>query len=416
MRRATLEPRDRKTNFFIKKEKLDVDKYNDLRTFEPMRPDPRGIFAGSMKVNTEMKRRLSYLEHDLFELEGDGKFLPHGRIFGKGLNSHQRHAALEKHWGAFTSPVCTKLDMSRWDRHFNNSLRKIEHSLYIGKFRGDKIFKELLDWQYEVRCYGFAGKRDMQNKFKFNVEGIQPSGCVNTGLGNSLIVTSIMWSYCKHYGIDARLFDDGDDILLICDEKQHHKLSKLPEWCQAIGTKLTLENTVRDFNDLVFCQCRPFHGKMIRSPSRVLGRALGGRTGWGKQHADMFVSVGLCEYIANKQVPIVSALMYRVYEVGLGKGGNFNQGLLMEHKKDEDLVGLRIRESKTYKYEPPTLSHRESFQRMYGCTIEMQIAMEERFNNLTFEYLDLLQQDDYVTLLKINPSDLAQIIGLPVQL
>jgi hypothetical protein len=378
---------DRKIHVFVKSEKLalnkDTQEYKDEEKYEY--PTPRMIYSAPVKVNLNLKRYLDDIEHSLFKIEGDGLRLPAGRIWYKGLNSHDRYRRLKESWDAFHEPICVKMDFSRWDMRFNNDLFRIEQNFYKSFYPNDKLLHKLLQWQEDLQCFSYIGRKTGNDKIKFNVPGNKPSGCVNTGLGNSLIVVCIIWGYMRHHSINARLVDDGDDILVICENAHRGRLNGLEKWCASLGTKLTLEGNTTVFDEIVFCQCRPFNGKMIRDPHRVLGRMGGGRSGWMKDTADIMTSVGLCEYIANQGVPLVSAMAYAMYKDGRKRGGNLNLAMLNDYKREEQLHYLRLR-NKKHSYEPPTIEDRALYAKMFGVPIETQQQLEDKMFALKYEH------------------------------
>ena len=132
----------------------------------------------------------------------------------KGLNAEAQGAVMWDKWSRFARPVAVGLDASRFDQHVSQDALRFEHLFYTGLFPTDKILPALLSKQ--LVNVGRAITADGIVSYK--VEGCRMSGDMNTGLGNCLLMCSMMWSYMSSAAIDRFEFiNNGDDCVVIIE-------------------------------------------------------------------------------------------------------------------------------------------------------------------------------------------------------
>lgn len=215
-----------------------------------------------------------------------GKFLkPHeglvykaiGRVWGdvtvaKGLNASQRGQLVQKKWNNFRRPVAVGLDASRFDQHVSASALRWEHSVYALMNNSPEIL-ELLSWQ--IRNRGVAYTRD--GKVKYSVQGCRMSGDMNTALGNCLLMSAMVWSYCEQRDIKAKLINDGDDCVVFMEQRSLESFQDgLDMWFTQMGFTMKVEAPVYKLEHVEFCQCHPVWTPegyvMIRNIRQSLGK------------------------------------------------------------------------------------------------------------------------------------------------
>jgi len=203
------------------------------------------------------------------------------RIFGsetimKGKNARQVGEALSRKWGRFKDPVAIALDASRFDQHVSADALRWEHSQYLKCFApcDRRVLADLLKQQIDNVAYG----RCEDGEVKYKVKGVRMSGDMNTGLGNCLLMCSMMHSYMLSIGItEFELANNGDDCCLIL-EREHVALIEvtIKPWFLRLGFEMEVEGVVYIFERIKFCQCSPVHTPagyiMVRSMPNSLSK------------------------------------------------------------------------------------------------------------------------------------------------
>lgn len=107
---------------------------------------------------------------------------------------------------------------------------------------------------------------------RYTTEGTRCSGDVNTGMGNCILMVSIVTAYMwenKAPVSDFSILNNGDDCLLFVKPHLAHLLPGIVPWFSALGFVMKLEKPVTVLEDIEFCQTKPvFDGekwRMVRS-------------------------------------------------------------------------------------------------------------------------------------------------------
>lgn len=239
---------------FVKAEKINFSSKVD--------PAPRVIQPRSPRYNVEVGRYLKCFEKSVFG--GFAKTFGYDVIL-KGLNAEGVAKQLRENWTHFRKPVAIGLDASRFDQHVSVDALKFEHTFYNMKFQSPELAR-LLSWQLRNKGFG----RCDDGFVKYETDGCRMSGDINTGLGNCIIMCSIVLEYFKVHNLKARLSNNGDDCIVICESHDLYKLDGIDAWFREFGFKLTREPTVDVFERVEFCQTQPvFTGcgwRMVRNP------------------------------------------------------------------------------------------------------------------------------------------------------
>lgn len=300
--------RDAWVSTFVKAEKVNLDKKGD--------PAPRVIQPRSPRYNLEVGRYLK-----LFEKELCAGFK---RVWGypvvlKGLNAQDVGGWLSQHWARFSEPVAVGLDASRFDQHVSKEALEFEHSIYNAVFRSAEL-RRLLKWQLHNR--GIA--RVEGYRVDYQVEGRRMSGDINTGMGNCLLMSSMVISYCEQVGIDFRLANNGDDCVLFCERSDLPKLDGLDRWMLDFGFTLTREEPVFVLEQVEFCQAQPVRcangWRMVRNPLTAMSKDCVSLLGWDnpKAFADWATAIGGCGLSLTAGVPVWEAWYRGLIRVGSG--------------------------------------------------------------------------------------------------
>jgi len=299
--------RDSFVSVFIKAEKVNFIAKVD--------PAPRVIQPRSSRYNVEVGRYLKLFEKEL--VRGFRRAYGYDVIL-KGMNADQVGQALAANWGMFRKPVAFGLDASRFDQHVSREALEWEHSVYNSVF-GSSELRRYLKWQLRNRGIG----RTEGYRVDYTVDGCRMSGDINTGMGNCLIMSSIVLAYCAEKGITARLSNNGDDCVVMCEAGDLDRFDGLGQWFLDFGFTLTREQPCYHLEEVEFCQFHPVRlstgWRMVRNPFTAMSKDCVSLVGWstpGEVEAWAH-TVGTCGLSLCSGVPVWEAWYRRLVRLGM---------------------------------------------------------------------------------------------------
>lgn len=349
---------------FIKAEKVNFSVKVD--------PAPRVIQPRSPRYNVEVGRYLKLFEKSLVE--------GFRRIFGypvilKGMNADKVGQTLAANWEEFQNPVAVGLDASRFDQHVSYDALVWEHSVYNSVFQSPKL-RWLLSLQLNNRGIGRVG----DHKVEYRVRGCRMSGDINTGMGNCLIMSSIVIAYCEDVGIKFRLSNNGDDCVLFVDKADLPRLNGLDNWFLEFGFKLTREAPCYTLEEVSFCQFQPIRvgnsWRCVRDPRVAMSKDCVSLVGWDTPNAfeNWAHAVSSCGLSLTSGVPVWES-WYRALQ-RIGKTGN-------------EGVAERVNECGAAYWAKGVSKcvinddSRASFYYAFGITPDMQEILEAHYDSIT---------------------------------
>lgn len=363
---------------FVKCEKTDPTKVN---------PDPRIIQYRNARYNIELGCYLRPMEKYLYELTGG---CSRSRVVAKGLNSVDRAKLLKYKWSQFKTPVCYSLDCSRWDKHIDVEILRIEHSLYL-KMCPDEYLRWLLRKQERNVCFTKGG-------VSYVTIGKRSSGDLNTGLGNCSDMIMDVRAAMRELGIKKwEMLDDGDDCLLFVEQEDEHLLTRLPGIFLEFGQELKIEGRSVTIENIDFCQCRYTDvggsARMIRPWRKVLSTAACGSNFWLDPNVlpGMLNAVGRCEYALNRGVPILEEFSLALVRMGNGTipkcfdmydaGVGWRAALELSSRDKLKLNDVDVVRS--------DISHNDRlvFERTWGLSVDRQLSIESILHNWKLDTL-----------------------------
>jgi len=292
-------------------------------------------------------------------------------VIVKGMNAVETAKVMAAHWGRYSSPVAIGLDASRFDQHVSVDALKWEHSWYNAK--GDDQLRRLLSWQLVNKVTGIA--RD--GLVKYVVDGRRMSGDINTSLGNCIIMSSIVLAYLEHHQVPAHLVNNGDDCVLILDEKDRPRLSMIDEWFTDFGFKLTQEEPVYRLEQIEFCQCHPVcvggEWRMVRNPRTAMSKDSVAIKSWrNRQEFDSWRNaISTCGISLTDGVPVWDSYYRNLWAPRPGR---------------IDKCGMYyLSKGMTDKSTPVAASTRLSFYHAFGLTPDQQVAIEQSLPAVRWE-------------------------------
>lgn len=293
----------------------------------------------------------------------------------KGLNGVQRATEVRTMWERFDRPVAVSVDIEKFDASVHRDVLVPEHAVYLNAAGGCPYFKKLLAWQLTNRGRVMCD----DGVVSFSRAGGRMSGDANTSLGNILICCAAHVAYAKEQGIDFGLANDGDDSVIILEQRDLSKyLAGVAAFWRKLGFHIKIDGVAYEFSRIDFCQCRPVEvdgvWAFVRNPATALAKDLlnssvptsqAERLAW---YAAVGVG-GLSQYAA---VPVFGPF-YRML-VRLGRQNKVN-------------YQWRTQMAKTAKYQQSglgtgviTASTRVGFWEAFGITPDVQRCMEQRFD------------------------------------
>lgn len=364
--------RDSSSRSFLKAEKIAFYLKDD--------PAPRLIHPRDPRYNVEVGRYVKRIEHDIYhhvdEMWGSRTIL-------KGYNAAQVGNILHAKWRAFSKPVVIGLDASRFDQHVSVDALRWEHDRYLALFNGhDKdVFRELLSWQLKTKCVG----RCDDAKVSYTVDGMRFSGDMNTGLGNCLLMSSMVHAWCRKRGVKAQLGNNGDDCVLFVEAGQVTALA-LPDmcaWFRRLGFTMKVEPPVDVLERVEFCQSHPIWDGtqyiMVRKHRHAVAKdcvslkPLDGPKVFNKWRR----SIGLCGLSLTGGIPV----QQNFYAAMLRGAGS-------ESLEDPTLdTGFaRFARGMDRKFFEPGAEARFSYWLGFGVTPDEQVALEAWYDGRNLEY------------------------------
>lgn len=346
-----IKPDDAKVRMFIK-----ADKYH-----EPEVKAPRAIQYRSKRYGLEWARYVHPVEKALYAtVDWTGT-----RVCAKGRNLKERAEDLKAKSDAFDDPLYLCLDHSKFDAHVTQDLLKVESRFYQRLFAGSdrKKVRKLMRLQLVNRGVTKSGTR-------YKTEGTRMSGDQNTALGNTALNIMILRVWLK--GVKSSIYVDGDDSVVVIERRDRDKLPPLKETMAAMCMETKIEVT-DVFEEVDFCQSRPVltseGWRLVRNPLRVLARAGWCVYGMPNSLLNRWVrSVGLCEQVTGRGVPILQALGEKMASAGAGAY------LVTDKHWDAKQLQHTVERVRSIPVTPET---RCSFERAWGISPADQVVIED---------------------------------------
>jgi len=251
LEKVSLNCNDYISKVFVKFEKTNFTKKKD--------PVPRAINPRNPRYHVTVALYLKRIEKEVFKHLDNLWSRPFGgvkRTVMKGLNALERASVIRDKWRRFTNPVAIGVDASRFDQHVSVDALEFEHMVYKTYYRGQNLrkFNNLLKHQLVNRLVG----RAPDGKLKCKIIGKRMSGDVNTALGNTLLMCSMMLALRCKLNVDFEFINDGDDGVIICEHSTHQRLLQaIYPHCLQFGFNMVCEAPVANLEQIEFCQSRP---------------------------------------------------------------------------------------------------------------------------------------------------------------
>lgn len=252
---------------------------------------------------------------------------PRKRIFTKGLNSFETATNAKWKWDQFTDPLAVLLDHSGYDGTLNQDLRRIVEVAYYKKCTpGSHEFHWLINQLLTLNVRSAHGDR-------MRVKGTMASGDWCTSFGDNLINFAIIDYWLRHHcGVkDFELMINGDDSVIIIEQRERHKLDFTFFKTVGLNTKVDFAS---EFHNIDYCQCKPVQTinglRMCRDWRRLISRCsyttknMQTEKGW----RSLIGAIAAGEISCNAGLPVVQSFALMLQRTARG---HFSQALYDEH-------------------------------------------------------------------------------------
>jgi hypothetical protein len=301
-----------------------------------------------------------------------------GATVMKGFNAEDRGKQIAKAWSTFKRPVAVGLDASRFDQHVSRGVLEVEHRAYTYMNRDPELAR-LLAHQLANKVTATAA----DGKVKYVTNGGRMSGDMNTALGNCLLSCLMVYSYMRHLGISKyRLFNDGDDCVLIVERRHLHRLDGLKDYFLEFGFNMKVEKPVYILEEIEFCQSHPvFDGVshvMVRNPTLAMSKdsttlvGIDSEASWNTQRGN----VAACGLSLTQGIPVMQAF----YEA-LGRGTSILRNRATPSSGMEYLAERMDRSDRQI-----TAAGRCSYCLAFGIAPKDQVIQEAYFNSISHKW------------------------------
>jgi len=215
---------------------------------------PRAVQPRDLPYNIDTGRFFRLIEKPIYR-GIDSMF--GGPTVIKGYNADDAGKIVAEAWNSIPDAVAIGLDANRFDEHVSVQALRFEHSVYLSMFFGPEKqwFRQLLSWQLHNSGVAYT---DDNYKVGYSVEGRRMSGDMNTGLGNCVIMCSIIHRFVRIMHLQARLINNGDDCVLIVPRRDEERVrARLWQFIADYGFDCRLEPSAYLLEHIEFCQTHP---------------------------------------------------------------------------------------------------------------------------------------------------------------
>jgi len=267
----------------------------------------------------------------------------------------------------FANPCFLLLDASKFDTCVSKQWIEYCRDVYCKLFHKKYHRKIRMLWNQTIVNRGFT-----RQGVRYKTYGTRMSGDMDTGLGNSIIMWTMLKSFLLHNQVKGSILVNGDDSVVVIERTHLCRVSDM-SFFKELGFNMKFE-VAHNIDEVEFCQARiietDYGVTMARNPARVMGRTSFRTTRAGKGEQRAFINtLGLCERAASWGVPIASAMASKmIEEAGTNRKIYINPWLEKHYAEMQ----------KWWKTGDPSISlqTRCNFERVWGITVEEQLRIE----------------------------------------
>jgi len=361
--------RDYRIGAFLKAEKRDPSSM----------AKPRMIFPRSPRYNLDLASWLKPFEHWLWgNLRSVGvRGVPKTRVVAKGLNQRERANLIRRKFSSVPDCVVFEVDGKAFEAHCDVWQLLQEHSVYMAAYPGSGGLKRLLNRQ----LHNFGKTR---GGLRFSRKGGRASGDYNTGMGNTLIMLSVVHAVMTK--LRTRVYDtlvDGDNALLFIRRRDCSWVvdNFAATALEVSGHEMVLERPVDVLEGVRFGQSAPVETQagwtMVRDWRKVISQGTSSHAHLREPgfRREFLYGLSLCELSLARGVPILGrwAETLRAQTKGDGK-------VRLHPHRDYQVMGVDLERVQSARYEEPSDIARLSFEKAFGIGPDQQRFIEASFH------------------------------------
>nr|UQB76141.1 RNA polymerase [Flumine tombus-like virus 26] len=366
LKEAPLSQKDAYVKSFVKAEKINITAKGD--------PAPRVIQPFNTRYCLELGRYLKLRECAMLgwcnKVWGGSSVT----VF-KGLNVEQAGEHMWRKWSDYKDPVAVGLDASRWDQHVGIQALNFEFGFYKAVYPNDHY----LNWLLSMQLHNKGVLLAKDGSIRYKVNGRRMSGVPNTGLGNCILMTALVHTYCRERGVKASLANNGDDCVVIMERQDLATFQAgLTAWFLDFGINMVVEPPVDTFEAIEFCQCHPIHTatgpRMVRTLHTSMAKDTYSVVSMrnAKDCETWLSAVGMCGETINAGVPVLEEFARAFTRAGHNRSvSKLHVERILGYGGVERIKGM------TKRVVPITTEARVSFYRAFGVVPYQQEVMEE---------------------------------------
>lgn len=303
------------------------------------------------------------------------------RIVGKADSFTLANDLIQKSL-QFSDPVFLLLDASKFDSCVDIKWLKYTHWCYQKLFKsGNKMLRKLCQLTIINRGRSRRGIR-------YRTSGTRMSGDMDTGLGNSIIMWTLLKGFLLHLQIKGSIYVNGDDSVVVIERRNLSKTKDMA-YFKRFGFNMKYE-VATSLSEVEFCQARlletDYGFTMARNPARIIGKMGWSTASYGARKVRSHVhTLGLCERAASWGVPIASSIATAFIEATPWAKFRVLNTWLREYYASMQ---------KWWKQGAPVISMqtRVNYENTWGITVAEQIAFENSIKVVISRQMTSLQR------------------------
>jgi hypothetical protein len=371
---------------------LSTKKFSDvvMRVIQPRTP----------RYGVQLARYIKPIEHKVYDIvdsmfaDRQGVIRPGDeRTIMKGLNARDVAKTIVQKVRRYKDFVFIGMDAKRFDQHTSVPMLKYEHSIYQLFYRNgprnkSRFLEQLLEMQLTNRGYGYFP----EGKLKYVNNGGRMSGDMNTGLGNCLIMCTMLWTYFNSLGIEYDAINNGDDcgiIMSVDDYERYFDRDDCSSFFLSLGYRMEIEDPIYEIEGIEFCQCHPVcvdgNWIMVRNVDAAVSKdcmsveTLGNIHKWVQHWGD----VGKCGLAMSSGVPMNQVYYQRLVQLAeMHRPRNFSDSKNYMNTDYDNQGFYNMAKGLTHTFIDVSDSTRVSFYNAFGILPDMQIEMEKTYATL----------------------------------
>lgn len=324
-----------------------------------------------------------------------------GPVCYKSLNLSDRAKHMRRAWLHYTDPAAYIIDLSRCDQSITTDALNHEHNFWKKLFGNDAELQRILSYQHAFRVQfrlreatvTVAGPFDADHPFTQRT-----SGCMNTSVGNTLIVLSasfgfvdylkrlrkgLLRSVCNRFRVD--IINDGDDEVFIGESDDIRLIAQhIAPFFLTLGLRVSASGTpITRFEEIEFCQTHPVNlgtsqkadWVMIRNPLKALSHDMSSTLDIEKCSRGWAALVASCGLHLTGGCPVMQSFYHFL--------ARYADGAPPIRRSHQTQSGFfRMAEMMTRKSHPITQEARYSFFLAFGISVPIQLALEDHYDHM----------------------------------